>query len=380
MTANIYEVIIVGAGPGGSVAAKKCAQHGLRTLLLEKLRLPRYKVCSGMVMSRLAQSLVETEFGKIPNKVLATPQYLSGIVLHVIGAGSEKVEHKMPLTWRKDLDYWMACKAQEMGVELWDGARVTGIVETDDDCIVTVRKGQKECEVRAKFIIGADGATSIVRKSLFPHLRIKYLQVIQECYQGTLNLAGEYFHPFYYPEIAIAPSFDVHHKDNLFILDVMARIGEMKKLNLVFLAKQMLAEDYGFDLKNQPLWTKSCIQPLMYKELGSGSFCPCKGNVLLVGEAGGLLMPLFAGDGIREALWSGLLAATSILKAVETGKRAEIFYVNDFTHILSMFKSIYPWLKKIREQSGGDTQHLVRALGELWGNTLNIDIAAFVHS
>jgi len=31
-----YDVIVVGAGPGGSISAKICAENGLRTLLLEK--------------------------------------------------------------------------------------------------------------------------------------------------------------------------------------------------------------------------------------------------------------------------------------------------------------------------------------------------------
>ena len=91
-----------------------------------------------MIMSRLAQTVIETEFGQIPDGVQANPRYLSGIILHVVGGDSKKVEHKMPLTWRKDLDYWMARKAQDLGVEIWDDARVTGIVATDDDCIVTV--------------------------------------------------------------------------------------------------------------------------------------------------------------------------------------------------------------------------------------------------
>ena len=44
------DVVVVGAGPSGSAAAKKCAQYGLRTLMLEKRQLPRNKICSGMIM------------------------------------------------------------------------------------------------------------------------------------------------------------------------------------------------------------------------------------------------------------------------------------------------------------------------------------------
>lgn len=368
----MYDVIVVGAGPGGSVVAKRCAQHGLKTLLLEKHRLPRDKVCSGMIMSRLAQTLVEKEFGQIPDEILTTPPYLSGLILHVVGVGRIKVEHHMPIAWRRDLDYWMNQKAQEAGVELWDNAGVTSIIEAGDGYVVTLKLGKEEQSIKARYVIGADGATSMVRKALFSDLRIQYVQIIQECYQGTLDLEREYFHFFYFPEIAVAPSFDAHHKGDLFIIDVTARKGELKKLNLVYRVKKVLSEDYGFDLKQQPLWTKGCIQPLMYKELASGSFSPCKGNVLLVGEAGGLLIPLLAGDGIREALWSGLLAANSIIKAEGSGEKAERFYSSEIANILSMLKTIYPWARKIKEQANEGGEHLLKALEELWEKTLNI--------
>jgi len=39
-----FDVIMVGAGPGGSVAAKRCAEKELNTLLIEKKQLPRDKV------------------------------------------------------------------------------------------------------------------------------------------------------------------------------------------------------------------------------------------------------------------------------------------------------------------------------------------------
>jgi flavin-dependent dehydrogenase len=264
-------------------------------------------------------------------------------------------------------------KAREAGVELWEGASVTGIIEAGDGYVVMLKVGKEEKSIKARYVIGADGATSVVRKALFPSLRIQYVQIIQECYQGALDLEKEYFHFFYFPEIAVAPSFDAHHKGDLFVIDVTARKGELKKLNLVHRVKKVLSEGYGFDLKEQPIWAKGCIQPLMYKELVSGSFSPCKGNVLLVGEAGGLLMPLMAGDGIREAIWSGLLAANSIIKAEETGEKAEMFYSNEIADILSMLKTIYPWARKIKEKVNKGGEPLLKALEELWTETLNIE-------
>jgi flavin-dependent dehydrogenase len=370
---DIFDVVVVGAGPGGSVAAKRCVESGLKTLLLEKHKLPRDKVCSGMIMSRLAQTLVEKEFGKIPQMVLATPTHLSGLSLHVLGEGKIKVEHKMPIAWRKDLDYWMNQHAHKAGVEIRDNITILGINETVDGYLITLKEKQEEEEVRTRFVIGADGATSGVRKACFPSIKIQYVQVIQECYQGKLDLEREYFHFFYFPETPIAPSFDAHHKEDSFIIDVMARVGELKKFNLVHKAKEILTKKYYFDLQQKPLWRKGCVQPLMNKELFTGSFTPYKGNILLVGEAAGL-MPFIAGDGIGEAIWSGMLAATSIIKAKEVNEKAEKFYKNGWADIILLRKKEYPWVVKIKELANKGGPNLLEALEELWGETLNLGL------
>ena len=99
------DVIVVGAGPAGSAAAKRCAEHGLDTLILEKRRLPRDKVCSGMIMGPVAHTLVKQEFGDIPETVLSQPNHLNGYIFHVPGAGSQNLDNFTPLTWRRNLDY-----------------------------------------------------------------------------------------------------------------------------------------------------------------------------------------------------------------------------------------------------------------------------------
>jgi len=101
------DVIVVGAGPAGTAAAKKCAEYGLDTLLVERRKLPRDKVCSGMIIGPVAHTLVKQEFGDVPKSVLTQPDHLDGYTFHVPGVGSHTISHFIWLSWRRNLDYWM---------------------------------------------------------------------------------------------------------------------------------------------------------------------------------------------------------------------------------------------------------------------------------
>jgi len=52
-----YDVIVVGGGPGGSSAARFCARAGLKTRLIEKERMPRYKPCGGCLSLKTVRFL-----------------------------------------------------------------------------------------------------------------------------------------------------------------------------------------------------------------------------------------------------------------------------------------------------------------------------------
>ena len=45
MENNRFDIIIVGAGPGGSTAAIRAREYGLSVFLIDKKKFPRDKVC-----------------------------------------------------------------------------------------------------------------------------------------------------------------------------------------------------------------------------------------------------------------------------------------------------------------------------------------------
>lgn len=360
------DVIVVGAGPAGSAAAKRCAEYGLDTLILEKRRLPRDKVCSGMVMGPVAHTLIKQEFGDIPETVLSQPSHLNGYIFHTPGVGSQKLDNFTLLTWRRNLDYWMTGKAQAKGARIWPGARVTGLMQKEPGFLVMVEKDKEEHEIEARFVIGADGAASIVRRALFPQLEVTYSQVYQECYQGELDLDRGYFHWFYPLEYSPA-LFTAHQKDNLIVVDFGGRTGMSKQLTSW--AKNFLAKNHHFDISQKPVWRGGCLIPSMFGDLISHTFLPAKGNALLAGEAGGFVLPI-SGEGIGTCLRSGLSAAEAIIRAIKSGAAADSIYLNEVGVIISTFAEILPWFKRIVAETKGGGNSLPQVLAQAYGDTL----------
>ena len=355
----MYDVIVVGGGPAGSVTAKKCAQLGLKTLLVEKRVLPRDKLCSGMVMGRMAQEIIHEEFGPIPDEVLTAPRRLLGYMLHAPGFEPHPLEQEMPFAWRRELDFWMVQKAKEAGAEVRDKVKVTSIEPGGEKCIVRLDGENLE----AKFVIGADGAKSTVRKLMHPGLQLVYRTVYRECYQGELAIDRNWFHLFF-PLSRRRPRFDMNHKGEFFLLE-----GSLKELRSEII---QCLHPYGFSREQKPSWKDGCLSgPLPKEGLYTGSFMPAHGNILVVGDAAMLQLPV-TGEGIGMALKSGLLAAHSVAESSASKRDAAEIYLPQYESLLKLLKELSPHDKKIEEAGRQGAEALFKAFAEGFRATLQI--------
>lgn len=76
----MYDVMVVGAGPAGSTAAKVLAGRGLHPLLVERHKLPRNKSCSGVLIQKTVD-LVRRYYGQeVPPSVMCTPVENRGMI------------------------------------------------------------------------------------------------------------------------------------------------------------------------------------------------------------------------------------------------------------------------------------------------------------
>ena len=127
----MYDVLVIGAGPTGSSAAKELAKNGYNVLIVEKSKLPRNKSCSGILIKKSIE-LIELYFGEsVPENIMCYSKVSKGMIF--INDHSEKYvfEQNGLNIWRESLDYWLVQKALSVGAELRDYTIVVDYKEND---------------------------------------------------------------------------------------------------------------------------------------------------------------------------------------------------------------------------------------------------------
>ena len=149
-----YDVVVVGAGPAGSIAARTCAQAGLRVLLAEK----RQEIGSPVRCAEAVGKDTVAEF--IP----LDPQWIAAEIGHYSLTSSRGDTIHFPqyettlVLERKIFDRELAHTAADAGADVIVKARAAGFIKNGAglEGVKLVVQG-KPCEVRCRIVIGADG-------------------------------------------------------------------------------------------------------------------------------------------------------------------------------------------------------------------------------
>ncbi len=170
MTALDCDFLVVGAGPAGSSAAAALATSGRTVVLVEAAAHPRPKACAEYASPRIADEL--RRLGLPNDRWMPDALPLRG--MRVI-RGSDAVDvayedgsgprHAWGLE-RTRFDAALAVLAVERGAELHERTRLTGALRQGEGWRVSLTGPVGPHEVRARWLIGADGARSRVARQL----------------------------------------------------------------------------------------------------------------------------------------------------------------------------------------------------------------------
>ncbi len=291
------EVIVVGAGPAGSTAARELAARGLQVLLLDRARFPRDKPCGGSVTVRSA-ALLPFDLSPVVEDVV------TGAHLRLRDGSTVTRDYGGALTYmtrRSRLDHFLVERAQDEGVEFRDGQAVRRVDRLPDGRY-EVAAGDEA--YRARTLVGADGANGIVAGSLGferPRESAVALEANLPCPDGAPAwLRGRVALQLGWMPGGYGWLFAKDDHINLGVGGWQAVVGAQLRPSL-----ERLCRSYGLD-PNALVSLRGHHLPLMRP----GAALTADGSAL-VGDAAGLVDPL-SGEGIYQAIASGIAVAPAI--------------------------------------------------------------------
>jgi len=313
----MYDVIVVGAGPAGSNAARILAERGFKVLAVDMARFPRLKVCGGGIGWRVFRDYRRTvevpeEFKVRANLGLFVSP--SGHTVEVEMTGREGY-----LIPRTVFDHSLVRAAVSAGAELRESVMVTRVIEEGDRVKVYTRDGEV---LEASLAIGADGVYSVVARSLGlqPQNWLSDNAFCPVAYVPSPRpAAGEPELEFYLGYMGEGYAWIFRHHDHLNV-----GIGTLKRNYKVPPDRAL----YSF-MREHPVASKRIK---LDGESVRSRYIPYNGmlrklysrRTLLAGDAGGFVNTL-TGEGIWMAMKTGELAAGAVTRALETGEIEESF-------------------------------------------------------
>ena len=318
--AREVDVIIVGGSLSAAAAAKRLVDAGLETVVLERKKLPRHKICSGILSPRGHRFLLEN-FGPLPRDILHEPTSCRGVTFHfpsLLKLSMDFHGGPTPHLHRRFSDYWAI---ERSGAEVQDETTFLGLDDDGSRVTVRARRAGGPTTYRARVVIGADGPSSPVIRAILPEhpKRIPWFFVGQKFHPiESCPLDPDYFHFWFHPQLGHYTWS--HGRDGKQIVGVgfdaggsfhdthQRVVNYFRDKHAVHLAPaddhEGCVENFGLSLINRYVF-------------GTG-------NVLITGQAAGFLNMM--AEGMSCALHSGAIAGESVVAALRVNRPVQEVY------------------------------------------------------
>ncbi|HHT9132586.1 MAG TPA: geranylgeranyl reductase family protein [Candidatus Tripitaka californicus] len=311
---KVYDVIVVGSGPAGSIAAYTLARDNFQVALIEKKRHPRSKPCGGGLQEK-ARRLLPFDVSGVVERVVSGMVFQLGLKDKFTRRSTSPIVYNLS---REPFDSLLVRKASEGGATVIEGEGLMSL-EYKEGCVSLLTENNRYL---AKVVIGADGAASVVRRVINPRgISQEAIGLICELEKGRASASGG--------QRALTPP------DDLFIIDwgtvpagyawifpkektwtTGAMVPRSLSKHLIgylkaFLEKEGLKLDME-RIKAHPIPTRTPGEPISSRW------------GVLVGDAAGLTDP-FTGEGLYYAIASGQRAAYWVKEHLQRGADLRLY-------------------------------------------------------
>ncbi len=326
-----YDIVVVGAGPAGSIAARYAAEGGASVLMLEKDRDVGYPVRCGEAISKAGVSEFIAPDEKwisahINKFALISPDGTEAVI--EFGDAGYVLE-------RRIFDYELAKTAAKAGAEILTRAYVNGLL-FEDGKVSGVKyeyRGEQK-ELKAKIVIGADGVESRIGRwaGLKTYVDFREMECCVQITASNINVKDDTLYFYFGENVAPGGYFWIFPKVNGAAnigLGVSGMVGK-KKSALSFLNNFM-----ENNFPNSPILTSIAggVPSTITLEKISAP------GIMLVGDAARQVNPL-SGGGIASGMIGGSIAGKIAAEAITN---------NSLDHILTYDKAWHERLGKRHE-------------------------------
>ena len=338
---NNYDVIVVGGGPGGSMAAWEVAKSGYSVCLLEKDRDIGYPVRCGEAIGEAAlRQFVEPKDSWIASKITGTTL----VAPDNTSVDIDFAEETGYILNRRIFDYDLSRYAANAGAEVYTKSYVKDLI-IEDDFVKGVKLdylGEPK-EIRANIVIGADGLASRIGRvaGIRTQVRMKDMESGLQYSVSNVDVPKNKMIMYVGSNHAPGGYLWIFPKGDRFANIGIGIDGKSSKLRS---AKSYLDEFMENNFPDAAILTTMCGGIPCPSPMKS----PIKNGLMLVGDAARLINPV-TGGGIAPAMKSGMISGQIAAEAIKNNDYSEKFLTRYTKRVFKEFGNNHERLYRIKE-------------------------------